>query len=162
MQMREQHVVKLIQELAFPAREVLVKNLVVDLFLKYQIQPREMALRGQDVSRRLSRIAPLLDNPALAALNEDPLFQKSVAEWRAKMNEAYGALLDSKEPVSPFFIALVYTAMGDKDDAFLWLDKAVTERSGSVRYLKIEPRLDPLRSDPRFDALLQRVGLKGA
>jgi TolB-like protein/Tfp pilus assembly protein PilF len=80
-----------------------------------------------------------------------------------KTGEARGVLkglLNSKEPVSPFFIALVYTAMGDKDDAFLWLDKAVTERSGSVRYLKIEPRLDPLRSDPRFEALLQRVGLK--
>jgi serine/threonine-protein kinase len=80
-----------------------------------------------------------------------------------KTGEARGVLkglLNSKEPVSPFFIALVYTAMGEKDDAFLWLDKAVTERSGSVRYLKIEPRLDPLRSDPRFEALLQRVGLK--
>lgn len=69
-------------------------------------------------------------------------------------------LLDSKEPVSPFFIALVYTAMGEKDDAFLWLDRAVSERSGSVRYLKIEPRLDRLRSDPRFDGLLVRVGLQ--
>jgi tetratricopeptide (TPR) repeat protein len=68
-------------------------------------------------------------------------------------------MLKSPEPVSPFFIALVYTALGEKDAAFDWLNKAVTERSGSVRYLKIEPRLDPLRSDPRFDALLQRVGL---
>ena len=69
-------------------------------------------------------------------------------------------LLHSPEPVSPFFIALVYTAMGEKDKAFQWLDKAVADRSGSVRYLKIEPRLDPLRSDPRFNALLLRVGLK--
>jgi tetratricopeptide (TPR) repeat protein len=69
-------------------------------------------------------------------------------------------MLSSREPVSPFFIALVYTALGEKDAAFRWLDSSVTERSGSVRYLKIEPRLDPLRSDPRFDALLQRVGLK--
>ena len=68
-------------------------------------------------------------------------------------------LLKSKEPVSPFFIALVYTALGEKDKALDWLDSAVVQRSGSVRYLKIEPRLDPLRSDPRFDALLQRVGL---
>ncbi|MDQ3080670.1 MAG: protein kinase [Gemmatimonadota bacterium] len=96
----------------------------------------------------------------------NPNFLASLARSQAlagKTDEARGVLrglLDSKEPVSPFFIALVYTAMGEKDDAFLWLDKAVAERSGSVRYLKIEPRLDPLRSDPRFDALLQRVGLK--
>lgn len=61
--------------------------------------------------------------------------------------------------VSPFFIALVYTALGDKDQAFGWLGRSVDERSGSVRYLKVEPRLDPLRSDPRFDSLLKRVGL---
>ncbi len=70
-----------------------------------------------------------------------------------------GGLLSSPRPVSPFFIALVYTALGEKDDAFNWLDSAVVKRSGSVRYLKIEPRLDPLRSDPRFDGLLRRVGL---
>jgi serine/threonine-protein kinase len=69
-------------------------------------------------------------------------------------------LLKSPEPVSPFFIALVYTALGDRDNAFMWLNKSVADRSGSVRYLKIEPRLDPLRTDPRFDELLQRVGLK--
>jgi hypothetical protein len=90
--------IKLFQELAPPARDVLVKNLVVDLFHKYQIQPREMMLRGQDVSRRLSRIAPLLDNAALASLGEDPEFQKNVAEWRQKMNDAYGAQMATKDP----------------------------------------------------------------
>ena len=68
-------------------------------------------------------------------------------------------LLKSPEPVSPVFIALVYTALGDKNDALNWLDSAVVKRSGSVRYLKIEPRLDSLRSEPRFNGLLQRVGL---
>ena len=94
----------------------------------------------------------------LAALARSQALAGKTAEARGVLK----GLLDSKEPVSPFFIALVYTAMGDKDDAFLWLDRAVAERSGSVRYLKIEPRLDPLRSDPRFEALLQRVGLKSA
>jgi hypothetical protein len=55
----------------------------------------------------------------------------------------------------------VSPALGEKDAAFHWLDKAVADRSGSVRYLKVEPRLDPLRGDPRFDSLLARVGLKG-
>ena len=60
---------------------------------------------------------------------------------------------------SPFFIALVYTALGEKDSAFQWLDRAVAERSGSIRYLKVEPRLDSLREDPRFGQLLTAVGL---
>jgi eukaryotic-like serine/threonine-protein kinase len=60
---------------------------------------------------------------------------------------------------SPFDIALVYTALGDKDAAFAWLDKAVAEHSTWLVYSKWEPRLDPLRSDPRFPKLLQRIGL---
>lgn len=63
------------------------------------------------------------------------------------------------ESVSPFFIALVHAGLRDLDQAFAWLEKACAERSGSVRYLKVEPRLDPLRDDPRFDDLMRRVGL---
>jgi serine/threonine-protein kinase len=77
----------------------------------------------------------------------------------AEAQKILDGLLKSPEPVSPFFIALVYTALGDKDNAFKWLNKSIDDRSGSVRYLKIEPRLDPLRTDARFDGLLQRVGL---
>jgi tetratricopeptide (TPR) repeat protein len=84
----------------------------------------------------------------------------ALAGRTAEAQRVLKGMLNSREPVSPFFIALVYTALGDKNEAFRWLDSSVAERSGSVRYLKIEPRLDPLRSDPRFDGLLQRVGLK--
>jgi tetratricopeptide (TPR) repeat protein len=58
-----------------------------------------------------------------------------------------------------FFAALIDAGLGDKDDAFRWLDRAVMQRSGSARYLKIDVRLDPLRDDPRFATLLERVGL---
>ncbi len=58
-----------------------------------------------------------------------------------------------------FFIVLVYAGLGEKDRAFEWLERAYGDRSGSVRYLKIEPRLDPLRSDARCQELIRRVGL---
>ena len=61
--------------------------------------------------------------------------------------------------VSPFDIATIYAALGEKDEAFIWLDKAVDERSTFLPYAKWEQRLDPLRSDPRFKNLLQRIGL---
>ncbi|HTE87871.1 MAG TPA: tetratricopeptide repeat protein, partial [Terriglobales bacterium] len=61
--------------------------------------------------------------------------------------------------VSPFDIALIYTALGQKDTAFAWMTKAVAERSTWLVYSKWEPRLDPLRSDPRFQDLLRRIGL---
>jgi tetratricopeptide (TPR) repeat protein len=55
--------------------------------------------------------------------------------------------------------AIVYTGLGDKDQAFAWLDKAYEERANRLAYLKFEPTLDPIRSDPRFDELLRRIGL---
>jgi len=64
-----------------------------------------------------------------------------------------------KSYVSPFDIALIYTALGEKDTAFAWPAKAVAERSTWLVYSKWDPRLDPLRSDPRFQDLLRRIGL---
>ncbi|HEX6063578.1 MAG TPA: tetratricopeptide repeat protein [Longimicrobiales bacterium] len=61
--------------------------------------------------------------------------------------------------VSPFFIALVYAGLGDVDRGLHWLQRSVEERAGSARYLIIEQRLDPLRADPRYTALMQKTGL---
>ncbi len=59
--------------------------------------------------------------------------------------------------VSPYYIALVYTALGDVDRAFGWLDKACEERSSFLFFLKVEPSFDALRSDPRFQILERRM-----
>lgn len=61
--------------------------------------------------------------------------------------------------VDPFGIAMVYIGLGDKDQAFASLDRAYDEHSyGLVSYFR-DPRLDPLRSDPRFVQLGHRIGL---
>ncbi len=66
----------------------------------------------------------------------------------------------SKETyVSPYDVAAIYVGLGQKDQAFDWLEKAYQERSDWLRYLKVDPRLDPLRSDLRFPDLVRRVGL---
>ena len=57
------------------------------------------------------------------------------------------------------FVALVYAGLEDKDQAFIWLEKAYEERFNRLAYLKVEPLWDPLRSDPRFADLLRRVGI---
>jgi hypothetical protein len=49
--------------------------------------------------------------------------------------------------------------LGDKDRAFGWLDKAYEERSYLMAFLRVIPLADPLRSDPRFDDLVRRIGL---
>jgi serine/threonine-protein kinase len=56
-------------------------------------------------------------------------------------------------------IALIYAGLGEKDQAFLWLEKAYEERAFRLSSLKVEPRWDSLRPDPRFADLMRRVGL---
>jgi TolB-like protein/DNA-binding winged helix-turn-helix (wHTH) protein/Tfp pilus assembly protein PilF len=59
--------------------------------------------------------------------------------------------------VSPYELGLIYEALGDRDQAFAFLDQAFAERSPWLVYLAREPRLRHLHGDPRFDALLARL-----
>jgi TolB-like protein/DNA-binding winged helix-turn-helix (wHTH) protein/Tfp pilus assembly protein PilF len=68
--------------------------------------------------------------------------------------------IGQKRYVPPSYVAVVYLALGDKNKAFDYLNKSYQDRSEQLLYLGVEPVVDPLRSDPRFDALLKQVGLK--
>jgi len=63
------------------------------------------------------------------------------------------------QPVSPFETAMIYIGLGEREQAFVWLEKAYEERAWQLGFLKIEPIFDPLRSDSRFTDLMQRVNL---
>ena len=67
--------------------------------------------------------------------------------------------LAQERHVSPFHIGLVFVALGDREEAFKWLEKAFEERSLWLIFLKVEPQLDALRPEARFQALVGRVGL---
>ena len=64
-----------------------------------------------------------------------------------------------KDGVGRYEIALVYTGLGKKQEAFKWLEESYNAHDVGLVYLKIDPCLDPLRSDPHFDDLVRRVGL---
>jgi TolB-like protein len=64
-----------------------------------------------------------------------------------------------KNGIGTYEVGLVYAGLGEKDSAFEWLEKASVVRDKGLTFLKIDPCLDPLRSDPRFQDLLRRVGL---
>ncbi len=80
---------------------------------------------------------------------------------RAKALEVVGQLESrSRERYIPALaVAAVHAGLDDKDKAFAWLEKAYDERSNRLAYLRVEPIWASLRSDPRFDDLLRRIGL---
>jgi len=57
-------------------------------------------------------------------------------------------------------MAMIYASLGKNDMAFKWLDKSFELHEESLCSLKIDPKMDPLRSDPRFNALLKKIGLE--
>ena len=62
--------------------------------------------------------------------------------------------------VSPYNFAIIYTGLGDKDQAFEWLTKSVEQHTLILVHLKCRPLFDPLRSDPRYAELLRRMNLE--
>jgi TolB-like protein/DNA-binding winged helix-turn-helix (wHTH) protein len=62
--------------------------------------------------------------------------------------------------VCPYEMATAHAVLGDKEKAFGWLSKGLRERSACMADLKVDPRLDSLRSDPRFDEFLEKVGFQ--
>ncbi|HEV2112729.1 MAG TPA: tetratricopeptide repeat protein, partial [Terriglobales bacterium] len=88
---------------------------------------------------------------AYAAWGKKAEAQKRLDELAQRSKTAY---------VSNFDIALIHTGLGEKDRAFESLDKAYDERSFSVGFAaKMDPRFDPLRPDPRWNKMLQKMGL---
>ena len=81
-----------------------------------------------------------------------------------KRDEALKILDELQRPaaqkyVSPFFVALIYAGLGEKDQAFAWLEKAYQERHPYMILIKVEPVFQSLHSDPRFADLTRRIGL---
>jgi serine/threonine protein kinase/tetratricopeptide (TPR) repeat protein len=62
--------------------------------------------------------------------------------------------------VSAWGIAVLHASLGDVDEAFRWLDVAVEEGAPGLILLRVHPRLDPIRNDPRYRPLVRRVGLE--
>jgi tetratricopeptide (TPR) repeat protein len=65
--------------------------------------------------------------------------------------------LSEQHYVSAYLIAKVFTGLGEKSEALTWLEKAYQDRSVFVAWLKVEPEMDALRSEPRFKAILRRL-----
>jgi tetratricopeptide (TPR) repeat protein len=97
---------------------------------------------------------------------EEPIIYSAYvyAKW-GKKKEAKKLLIkiieeSEKTYISPTFIACIYGVLGDYDQAFSLFEKAYSERDNILQYLKVDQRFDPLRSDPRFGALIKKMKLE--
>jgi DNA-binding winged helix-turn-helix (wHTH) protein/TolB-like protein/Flp pilus assembly protein TadD len=104
---------------------------------------------------------------AIALSGDSPLMTAALGHAYAKAGKKNEALivlddlgeLSKHHYVSSYEIATIYVALGEKDQAFQWLEKSYGERCFHLVYLKVWPEFDSLRSDPRFQELLRRIGL---
>jgi TolB-like protein/Flp pilus assembly protein TadD len=107
--------------------------------------------------QRILAAAP--NDPAILALMGH---EYGVSGDKADANKLLTRLttVATRQYVPAIYFAVVYIGLNQKDDAFLWLEKAYQERCEYLVYLGSEPLADPLRGDPRFSKLLARIGIK--
>jgi eukaryotic-like serine/threonine-protein kinase len=116
----------------------------------------------QDAINELQKAVKLSKDSeyAIAALGHAYAIAGKKEELREVLEKLRG--ISDRGYVSAFDMAVIHAGLGDKDEAFHWLERAYEERSSFLVYSRWEPRLDPLRSDPRFQELLHRIGLSSS
>jgi len=95
--------------------------------------------------------------PSLAALARVQAISGHSAEARAALEQLQKQA--HQQYVSPFYIAQVYSGLGDSNKAASYLEQAFNDRSNSMIFLRVDPEFDSVRSNPRFQKLLQRLQL---
>ena len=87
-----------------------------------------------------------------------------VNAFLGKRDEARKIIADlteraTHEYIDETLIVYIFAALGDKDQAFTWMEKGYQSRASNLPWLVMEPKFDPLRSDPRFGQFVRRIGL---
>jgi len=139
------------------------KNLEMDpnfVYSSYEISQTFIA-KGmyREAIAELNRIRPISGDwsfilaelgCAQAGLGKRAEVESIIEELKKRMASEY---------IDPVVIAYIYLALDNRDQAFVWLEKAYQERAGNVLWLKVEPKMDPIRGDARFKDLMRRMGL---
>ncbi len=121
---------------------------------------------SQALDAKGARDAAIVEYQKARTLNDDPsvlgLLGRAYGLSGNKM-EAEKILdqlkkLSQERYVSAYSFALVYLGLGDKEEALRWLEQSYQDRAGSdIGYIRVDPLLDPLRGDPRFEALAEKI-----
>jgi eukaryotic-like serine/threonine-protein kinase len=113
-----------------------------------------------ETGRHIEAVAQFKRDADLGALKYGGLgyTYARAGDHRAAREVLAGALRTSEQQyLSSHAIAIIYAALGEKDEAFNWLERALSERDEEMTLIKVDPRVDSLRSDARFASLVERV-----
>jgi tetratricopeptide (TPR) repeat protein len=110
----------------------------------FEVYEKERAFAG-DTPTTQAKLAHVL-----AASGRVEESRKTLAELLAQ---------PSRTGVTPYEIAVIYSLMGDRDEAFEWLSLAEREHAVGLTYVGVDPHLDNLRADPRLQEITRRMGL---
>ncbi len=124
------------------------------LGLAYVMQSRfEEAVEECERAATLARRSP----PALSYLG----YAYGMAGRRGEAQQVLNELVEMSHRtyVSPFSFCLPHVVLGQNDQALEWLEKAVQSHLSGMIFIRVNPELDPIRSDPRFKELVRRMGL---
>jgi DNA-binding winged helix-turn-helix (wHTH) protein/tetratricopeptide (TPR) repeat protein len=116
--------------------------------------------RYEEALIEYQRVLELLEGANPAEISVKALMAQAYARW-GKQTEALKLLEEvlTAGSASPYSIAGIYAALGESDSAFEFLDRACEQRDVQLASLKVDPTLDSVRLDPRFQELLSRVGI---
>jgi TolB-like protein/Flp pilus assembly protein TadD len=121
---------------------------------------------GQMLDAKGAHDAAIAECQKARALNDDPAVLGVLARAHGlsgNKTEAEKILDQLKELsklryVAAYSFALVYLGLGNKEEALRWLEQSYQDRAGSdIGYIRVDPLLDPLRGDPRFEALAEKI-----
>jgi TolB-like protein/Flp pilus assembly protein TadD len=121
---------------------------------------------GQALEMKGAPDAAIAEYQKARALNDDPSVLGLLARVyglsgnKTESEKILNQLkeLSTQRYVAAYSFALVYLGLGDKEEALRWLEKSYQDRAGSdIGYIRVDPLLDPLRSEPRFETLAEKI-----
>jgi len=130
-----------------------------DFFLPHMLLGNDLFFKGDHAEgiKEMEKAKELEPTPHLkgqlaslyARANRKDDARKLLEELQQQAQERY---------VAPYWIAMIYVGLDENDNAFKWFEKAYEERSWFLIFIKMDPWMDSVRSDPRYISLIRRIG----